>query len=331
MVMLNEMLRRRKAKPSPLGETMAPKMDLRGLTWKQLRALAATIERGSVSGAAQNLNVTPPAISIQLKLLEDLVGSPLFHRDAGAPFAPTAVGAELRDMAHDMEKLATRTAERVAALKAGAAGTLVFGAVSTAKYLAPYFVAAFERAFPSIRVTLAVDNRDDIIRGIQRNEFDLAMMGRLPARLSVESVPLGDHPHVLIASPGHRLAQKPIVQIEELLQERFLAREHGSGTRILTERFLERIGGGRTFDIVEMGANETIKQSVMAGLGLAILSAHVCLTELSHRGLIALPFSGLPMMQKWYLVHSADRRPSAAARQFEAFVLENRATLVPKI
>jgi DNA-binding transcriptional LysR family regulator len=315
---------------SPLGEKMAPKLDMRGLTWKQLRALAATVERGSVSSAAQSLNVTPPAISIQLKLLEDLVGSPLFHRDAGAPFAPTAIGAELRDMAHDMERLAARTAERVAALKAGAAGMLVFGAVSTARYLAPYFVAAFEHAFPMIKVKLTTGNRDDIIRGLERNEFDLAIMGRLPARLPVESVALGDHPHVLIARPEHPLAHKPAIQVEDLLEQRFLAHEHGSGTRILTERFLERIGAGRTFDIVEMGANETIKQSVMAGLGVAIISAHACVAELSHRSLISLPFSGLPLMQRWFLVHRADRMPSAAARQFEAFLLENRATLIPK-
>src|SRR5215472_6561957 len=134
--------------------------DLRGLTRKQLRALAATVERGSVSGAATVLHVTPPAISVQLKLLEELIGAPLFRRAGDAPFAPTEIGQELLAMAQDMERLAARTGERIAALKAGASGSLVFGVVSTAKYLAPSMVAAFQRDNPGVRVTLSVGNRE---------------------------------------------------------------------------------------------------------------------------------------------------------------------------
>jgi DNA-binding transcriptional LysR family regulator len=306
-------------------------IDLRGLTWKQLRALAATVERGSVSGAAQTLNVTPPAISIQLKILEELIGAPLFQRDSGAPFAPTEIGAELQAMAMDLERLSLRTAERIAALQSGATGTLVFGVVSTGKYLAPYFVAAFGQAHPGIRVTLSIGNRQEIIRGLEREEYDLTMMGRPPAHIRAESATLGDHPHVLIAPPGHRLAGDPDILAEDLLAERFLAREQGSGTRILMERFLERIGGGRAFDIVEMGTNETIKQSVMAGLGVAIISAHTCLTEIKDGHLITLQVAGLPLVRQWFLLNSAVRPPSMAAQKFRAFVLAHRATLLPKI
>ncbi|MGO9943728.1 MAG: LysR substrate-binding domain-containing protein [Rhodoblastus sp.] len=235
--------------------------DLRGMTRKQLRAFAATVQRGSVSGAALALNVTPPAISIQLKLLEEMVGSPLFSREAAAPFAPTEIGAELLAMAQDVERLEARTAERIAALQAGASGSLVFGVVSTGKYLAPFIVAAFGREHPGIRVNLAVGNREDIIRGLERNEYDLTMMGRPPAHIHAESATLGDHPYVLIAPPDHRLAGDSDILAEDLLAERFLAREQGSGTRTLMERFLERIVGGRSFNVIEMGANETIKQS----------------------------------------------------------------------
>jgi DNA-binding transcriptional LysR family regulator len=305
--------------------------DLRGMTRKQLRALAATVERGSVSGAAQFLNVTPPAISIQLKLLEELVGSPLFSREAAAPFAPTEIGAELLAMAQDVERLEARASERIAALQAGASGSLVFGVVSTGKYLAPYFVAAFGREHPGIRVTLSVGNREDIIRGLERNEYDLTMMGRPPAHISAESATLGDHPHVLIAPPDHRLAADSDILAEDLLTERFLAREQGSGTRILMERFLERIGGGRSFDIVDMGTNETIKQSVMAGLGIAIISAHTCMAEIASGHLIALQVMGLPLVRQWFLLNRADRAPSMAAQKFKAFVLERRATLLPKL
>ena len=136
---------------------------------------------------------------------------------------------------------------------------------------------------------------------------------------------------MLIAPPGHRLAGDPDILAEDLLAERFLAREQGSGTRILMERFLERIGGGRAFDIVEMGTNETLKQSVMAGLGVAIISAHTCLTEIKDGHLITLQVAGLPLVRQWFLLNRADRPPSIAAQKFKTFVLERRASLLPKI
>jgi DNA-binding transcriptional LysR family regulator len=305
-------------------------LDLRGLTRKQLRALAATIQRGSVSGAAQTLNLTPPAVSIQLKLLEAMIGAPLFRRETATPFAPTEIGAELMVLAQDFERLAMRAGDKIEALRSGAAGAVVFGVVSTGKYLAPSFVAAFGRENPGVRVKLAIGNREEIIRGLERDEYDLVMMGRPPAHIDVDSVTLGDHPHILVAPPGHRLAGDSDILAEDLLRERFLAREPGSGTRLLMERFLDRLGGGRAFDIVEMGTNETIKQSVMAGLGLAIISAHTCLTEMADNHLIALPVAGLPLVRQWFLLHRADRAPGMAARQFRDFLLRQRSDLLPK-
>ncbi|HUO53711.1 MAG TPA: LysR family transcriptional regulator [Rhodoblastus sp.] len=305
--------------------------DLRPLTRKQLRVLAATVERGSVSGAAHVLHVTPPAVSVQLKSLEELVGAPLFRRTADAPFAPTEIGQELLVMAQDLERLAARAGERIAALKAGASGSLVFGVVSTAKYLAPSIVAAFQRDCPGVRVTLAVGNRGEIVRGLERNEYDVTIMGRPPPHIEADSAILGDHPYILIAPPDHRLAGDSDILAEDLLQERFLAREEGSGTRVLMERFLERIGGGRSFEVIEMGTNETIKQSVMAGLGIAMISAHTCLTEIVDRHLVALPVPGLPLVRQWHLLHRSDRELSRAAQKFRDFVLERRATLLPKL
>ncbi len=305
--------------------------DLRGLTLKQLRALAATVARGSVSGAAAALNVTPPAISIQLKLLEEMVGAPLFLREPGTPFAPTEIGAQVLAMAQDVENLAQRTGERIAALQAGVAGSLVFGVISTGKYLAPNLVAAFKREHPGLRVTLAVGNRNEIMLGLERNDYDLVMMGSPPAHLRIASFPLGDHPHLLIAPPGHRLAGDPDILVEDLLAETFLAREPGSGSRALMVRFLERLGGGRPFDVVEMGTSETIKQAVMAGLGIALISAHTCMAELADGRLVSLPVLGLPLVRQWFLLHRADRVPTNAAQKFKAFVLERRATLLPRL
>jgi DNA-binding transcriptional LysR family regulator len=303
--------------------------DLRGVTRKHLRALAATVERGSVNGAAQSLNVTAPAVSVQLKLLEELVGSPLFQRESATPFAPTEIGAEILALARDVERLTERTAERIETLRAGGTGKLVFGVVSTGKYLAPSFVAAFGRENPGVRVKLSVGNREEIIRGLQKDDYDLVMMGRPPANLKLESATFGDHPHILIAPPGHFLENDMDILVEDLLSERFLAREQGSGTRILMDRFLDKFGGGRPFDVVEMGTNETIKQSVMAGLGLALISAHTCMTEIADGRLIALKVAGLPLVRQWFLLHRADRAPSAATLRFREFLLRRRESLFP--
>lgn len=303
--------------------------DLRSLTRKQLRALAATVETGSVTGAAKALHLTPPAITTALKLLEASVGAPLFGR-ASSNFAPTAIGAELLEAARGVERLVEQAGGRIAALRAGAAGSLVFGVVSTAKYLAPRIVAAFHAAHPQIRVRLAIGNRSEIIRGLERNEYDIVLMGRPPPHVEVESVAMADHPHVLIAAAGHRLAGAASVTAEDLAHERFLAREQGSGTRMLMENFLERIGG-RALDVMEMGSNETIKQSVLAGLGLAIISAHTCLAELGQHKLVALPAHGLPLVRQWFLLNRADRPPTKAVQIFGAFISDGRRDFFPQI
>ena len=304
--------------------------DFRGMTWKQLRALAATVETGSVSGAAKMLGVTPPAITTQLKLLEIEAGAPLFDR-ANSNFTPTEIGAEFLAAARDIERIVEQTSERVAALRSGAIGSVVFGVVSTAKYLAPSIVASFRAAHPDIRVNLAIGNRSEIVRGLERSEYDILLMGRPPAHIEVESIPLGDHPHVLIAPANHRLVGDAEILPEDLLQERFLAREPGSGTRILMERFLERIGGGRAFDLTEMGSNETIKQSVLAGLGIAIISAHTCMAELKDGKLVALPVVGLPLVRQWFLLNRANRQLTKAASIFKDYISERRREFFPRI
>ncbi len=304
--------------------------NLRGLTLKQLRALASTVRLGTVTGAANELHVTPPAITTQLKILEKNVGAPLFDRSLDG-FVPTEVGRELVDTALYIEKLIAHSSDRIAALRSGAAGSIVFAVVSTGKYVAPSIVAGFQQLYPDIRVKLVIGNRSEIVRGLEHNEFDLAVMGRPPSNVQVESAVLGDHPHVLIAAPNHILAGDRDILVEDLLRERFLAREQGSGTRLLMDRFLERIANGRAFDVVEMGTNETIKQAVMAGLGIAIISAHTCFNELREGRLTPLPVFGLPLVRQWFLIHRTDRRLTAAATVLKTFIVERGRDLFPRI
>lgn len=288
----------------------------------------ATVEQGTVTAAARALHLTPPAVTTQLKLLEKNLGAPVFVRGAEG-FRPTEAGAEILAAAEMIEKRLMLTRERVEALISGAAGTVVVGVVSTGKYLAPAIVAGFQKAYPNIRVKLSIGNRKETIAALERDEFDLAIMGRPPASVPVERAILGDHPHVLIAPPDHPLAADPDILAEELLKQRFLAREPGSGTRMLMERFLDRISHGRRFEVVEMGSNETIKQAVMAGLGIAIISAHTCHSELREGKLVALEFSGLPLVRQWFLIRRADHPPNRATEIFQDFLLENRAAFMP--
>jgi DNA-binding transcriptional LysR family regulator len=293
---------------------------LRGLSLRQLRALAATHRFGSITLAAQAMHVTPPAISSQLKLLEETVGAALFLRGANG-LAASEVGAELLLLAEQIESLTTRAEDRLGALRDGAAGSLTLGVVSTGKYFAPRLVAAFQRARPQIRVKLVIGNRSDIIAGLERLDFDLLIMGRPPNHVEVVREMLGDHPHILIAPPQHHLIGRSGILPEELFGETFLAREEGSGTRTLMARFLERIGDGRAFTVVQMGTNETIKQAVMAGLGIAIISAHTCHAELAEAKLAPIQMEGLPLIRQWFLIHPSARTLSPVAMHFRDFML----------
>lgn len=302
--------------------------DLRALTLKHLRAHEATIRHSSVTAAARELLVTPPAITAQLKALEDLVGAPLYDRTQDG-FVPTEIGRAVLRAAHDIDRLVGHMESQIRALRSGASGSVIFAAVSTAKYIAPSIVARFQAEHPTISVRLVIGNREDIIRGLERNEFDILIMGRPPEHVPLHVDVLADHPHVLIAAPGHRLAQSSQVTAQNLAGERFLSRESGSGTRLLMERFLARIGRSAHIDVVEMGTNETIKQAVIAGLGIALISEHTCLAELAAGTLVELAADDLPIIRQWHLIRRSDRDASSAVSVFAGFVFENRETLMP--
>ncbi|PZO50755.1 MAG: LysR family transcriptional regulator [Alphaproteobacteria bacterium] len=303
--------------------------DLRGLSIRQLRALSATARLGSITAAAKALHVTPPAISIQLKLLSKQAGGEVLERSAGG-FEPTALGAEILEAANEMDGLLDRLSDRINALHAGAVGLLRLGVVSTGKYFAPRIVAGFQRAHPGIVVKLVIGNRGEILAGLRQRNFDLCIMGRPPEDVPLVREELGDHPHVLIAPPDHQLAGRRDIAHAELQQETFLAREEGSGTRMLMSRFLDRVGGERPVQLVDMGTNETIKQAVMAGLGIAIISAHTCAAELAEGKLVALDARGTPIVRQWYIIHRADHELSVAAQHFQSFAAAHKNTHFPE-
>ena len=299
------------------------------VTLKQLRALAAIEAHGSVTAAAAALNVTPPAVSSQLRALEANLEAELVRRGPDAPAALTPAGREVLAAIEHVEATLENCVRRVEAAAQGRTGQVTFGVVSTGKYFAPGLIRRLRDAHPELHVSLRIGNRGAIVAALERREIDLALMGRPPASPPVEADVLGPHPHVIIAPPEHPLALREAVAAEDLLAETFLMREPGSGTRILTTRYLDRLGGGRPWRADEMGTNETIKQAVIAGLGVAFISAHTVTAELETGRLAALRAPGLPVVRDWQLIRRADMALTPAAERFRALVLALEGAFIP--
>lgn len=298
------------------------------LSLKQLRAFREVADRGSLTAAADTLGLSVPAVHAQLRTLRDAMGSDLLARDAAGGWALTAEGAVLLVAARAVQTAIDVASGRIASMHAGLEGRVALGVVSTGKYFAPYLVARLRRDLPAIDIELKVGNRGETIAALAEGRLDLAIMGRPPREPVVEATTLGPHPHVIVAAPEHPLAAVARVEPSALWEETFLSREEGSGTRILMTRFLDRIGEGRLMRTIEMGTNETIKQAVMAGLGIALISEHTVMEELRQRRLVALPIEGMPIVRQWFLLHVAGQPLFPAARSLaEAIIAMNGAFL----
>lgn len=303
---------------------------LDAVTLKQLRALSAVAETGSLTGAAAQLGLTPPAIHSQIKHLEIAFGCPVLRRGVeggGLPLTPE--GAEVLEAAQRIDVALSQCGARIAALAAGQAGRVTLGVVSTAKYFAPRLVRQLADLCPDIRIVLKVGNREQIMAGLDRQALDLAIIGRPPRMPALEASMLGPHPHGLIAPPDHPLVRAAVPDVAAILSQTFLAREDGSGTRILMSRYLDRLGEGQVVDMVEMDSNETIKQAAIAGLGIAFLSLHTVIDELQSGRLALLPAPGLPIERQWFLVHPAAAPLGAAAARLRHEILRMEGRFLP--
>lgn len=285
------------------------------LTLKQLRALNAVASQGSLTAAAAKMGQTIPAIHSQIKNLERATGVPVLVRPAVAgSMELTEEGVEVLRAAKRIEGILSQAADQIRARSSGQIGQVTLSVVSTSKYFAPDLVSKLAQTDPEIRVSLRVGNRESVIADIDEGRCELAIMGRPPRAPAVHSVPLGPHPHGVILPPDHPFAHEDGFDPTKLMQETFISREYGSGTRMLMQRFLERFEEGPVGRLVEMDSNETIKQAVRAKLGIALLSLHTVHEELATGRLALLRGPRLPIMRHWYLVWPAhvERSPAAA-------------------
>ena len=291
---------------------------MKNVTLRQLKIFEAVARHLSFSRAAEELHLTQPAVSMQVQALEDLAGLPLTEQ-AGKKVRLTAAGEELARQARRIAEQLREAGEALAALKGVEAGRLKIGVVSTAKYFAPSLLAEFRRRHPGVELQLTVNNRGSIVRHLAENDIDLAIMGTPPNEFETVAKVFAEHPLVFIAAPDHPLADKRRIDPQRLAEETLLIREPGSGTRNALERYLEehRVTTGAT---MELGSNETIKQAVMAGLGLSFLSEHTIGLECSVGRLVKLKVTGTPVKRQWRLVYRTDKRLMPAATAFVRFM-----------
>lgn len=302
---------------------------LDAVTFKQLRAVRAVAEHGTLSAAADAVGLTPPAIHTQLRILEENLQCKLMVRGGARGARLTAEGQAVLDAEYTIQNALEGCLQQVRALRDGQTGVVVLGVVSTGKYFAPKLVAMLQQHYPDIDVVLRVGNRDMIVRALQQQSIDLAIMGRPPRTPAVTVETIGSHPHVMIAAPDHPLAGKIEITPDDLLAQTFIAREDGSGTRILMIRYLDRIGDGATYRFIEMGTNETIKQAVIAGLGIAMISQHTVTEELKSGRLATIEPEGLPIERKWYLLQRQDLMVTPAIATVHRFISDLNGSFLP--
>ena len=299
---------------------------MRNYTLKQLQTFIEVAREKSVSKAAERLFVTQPAVSMQIRQLEDAFGLALIEpvgrniqlTHAGQEFLTHAIAAmaQLKDLEAGM-------AEHVGVKK----GRIDLAIVSTAKYFVPMLLVRFAKLLPDIDIKLRIDNRENILGMLARSEIDLVIMGRAPNTLDCEAVPFATNPLAIVCAPDHPLSRRKRMSFDAVKDYPFVVREQGSGTRAAMERLFAQ----HEIPIqvaMEMPSNETIKQAVMAGMGLSFLSLRTVRHELAAGHLALVDISGMPIMGKWYVTHLSQKKLSPAAKSFKAFLIEQGEALI---
>ena len=294
---------------------------MKSVTFRQLRVFAEVARELSFVRAAERLHLTPPAVTMQVKELESHVGLPLFER-RGRIISLTSAGEYFLLYARRLIGTLKEADDAMARFKGLKTGTLSIGLVSTAKYFIPHLLVQFRDEHPGIDFQLQVTaNREQLVTMLQGNEVDLAIMGRAPKEFATRAEPFAAHPLVFICPPGHPLLADESHSVEALAPYPFLVRESGSGTRHAMEAFFE----AHRFEPrarMEISSNETIKQAVMAGMGISFVSLHTIGLELRSALLHRVEIEGTPVMRTWNIVNLQARLLSPAAEAFRYFILE---------
>jgi DNA-binding transcriptional LysR family regulator len=302
---------------------------MKNTTFRQLRVFTSVARHLSFARAAEELGLTAPAVSMQIKELETEIGLLLFDRSKRKVSLTTAGEYVLASTQRVLA--AMRDAEdMVARFRGLKTGVLDVAMVSTAKYFLPRLLAQFRQEHPGIDIRLqAADNREAIVRLMQQGNIELAIMGRPPQSWPTRAEPFAMHPHVLVTAIDHPFARAETVSARALMNEGFIVREPGSGTRAALDEYMHAHHMTPRV-VMQMSSNEAIKQAVMAGMGISLLSLHTVGLELEHHLIAAPDTEGLPVMRRWHVVKTLAKTLSPAAEAFRYFILERGEAFLAK-
>ena len=299
---------------------------MRNATLRQLKVFEAVARHLSFSRAAEELHLTQPAVSAQVRALEGHAGAPLFEQ-LGKKVHLTAAGEQLVLSTRAILGSVQEAEEALAAFRGVRGGPLRVSVISAGDYFFPRLLVEFASRHVGIRLDFHVCNREELLDRLEHNATDLAVMARPPEDDDMVAEPFAPHPYVVIASPRHALAGKRRIPMDRVLGEPFIVRERGSDTwNSMQDAFGERLE--QLHVSMEIKSTETIKQAVMAGMGLGFLSAHTVSRELRSGEIVVLDVRGLPLPLHWYVVHRRGKRLAPVAAAFREFLLQEGAKQV---
>ncbi|HEY4073669.1 MAG TPA: LysR family transcriptional regulator [Herbaspirillum sp.] len=302
---------------------------MRNATLRQLKVFEAVARHLSYSRAAEELHLTQPAVSIQIKTLEGHVGLALFEQ-LGKKIYLTPAGAELLHYSRVIIQQFQEVEEALTQFKGVSGGKLNVSVISAGDYFFPRLLVEFARRHPGVKLNLTVHNREQLLGQLADNLTDISVMVRPPLEMDTLNESFAPHPYVIVAPPNHHLAGKKKIPMSVLKRELFVVREKGSDTW----NSMEDGFGDHLKDIkiaMEIKSTETIKQAVIAGIGIGFLSAHTISMELQAGSLVVLDVENFPVMLNWYVVHRKNKRLPPVALAFKNFLLSDGAELIQKI
>lgn len=300
-------------------------MNLRKITLHQLRLFRCLGTYLSFTRVSEELHLSQPAVSIQIKRLEEAIGQPLIEH-IGKKIFLTQAGERLFDTTQEVLNRLNELNEDMDGMSEKIEGPLKVSAITTAKYFMPHLLGAFVRDFPEVIPRLNITNQSKVIHRLEENLDDLVIMGTVPENLELESSYFLDNPLVVVANPEHPLAGRKKIPLERIAQERFLSRESGSGTRKARKQLFSKHGlEAKTY--MELGSSEAIKQAVIAGMGISVLSMHSLKFELDAGLLITLNVEHFPIIRQWNAVHLKGKKLSKTSQRFLDYLLEDGADI----
>jgi len=284
-----------------------------------MQIFEAVVRLGGYTRAAKELGLTQPTVSMQMYKLSDILGLELLEQ-TGRTTHPTSIGSEVYGNIHEILDRLAALGDLADKLKGVIRGQLKISVITTAVYFMPHYMGKFIEAHPQVQPRLTISNRNEAIERLRTNQDDLLIMGKVPDNLPVKAYPFINNEVVVVARPDHPLAKKRNISLQELTKERFLVRESGSGTRRAMHQLMADHGLALT-PYMELGNAEAIKQGVMAGLGISVLSRRNLDLELIANRIAILDVVGFPLVRRWYAVHVEGKRLSLVTRTFLDYLL----------